>query len=141
MWGITLLTLPDTYDTTLFGDPTTSISFYDTSPKPKPTLTSRDVRLRAGYTFREREIPADLYRTGGWLTGTTVEGFPEVVVLGDSQALMWCNEIQKVTDRLGMRAAFWAMSDVSPYLKLPLAAGLLKPQIVPNGAATAVVWT
>ena len=123
LWGITLLTLPDTYDTTLFGDPTTSISFYDTSPKPKPTLTSRDVRLRAGYTFREREIPADLYRTGGWLTGNTVEGFPEVVVLGDSQALMWCNEIQKVTDRLGMRAAFWAMSDVSPYLKLPLAAG------------------
>jgi peptidoglycan/LPS O-acetylase OafA/YrhL len=45
---------------------------------------------------------------------------PQVIVLGDSHAVMWAKTIDDVCAELGVTVAFWCAAGASPFMKLPL---------------------
>jgi peptidoglycan/LPS O-acetylase OafA/YrhL len=61
---------------------------------------------------------ADLHSSGGVIKrygGST----PEVVVLGDSLALMWCGVIDSIAEEQGITVSFYAADGTSPFLDPP----------------------
>jgi hypothetical protein len=62
---------------------------------------------------------ADAYATGGIVKrygGDT----PEVIVLGDSHALMWSGTIDRVAEELGRTVSFYGADGISPFMDIPV---------------------
>ena len=52
------------------------------------------------------------------IQGRTAE--PELVVLGDSHALMWSTEFVEIAETLNITTAFWSVAGVPPYIQVPV---------------------
>lgn len=65
------------------------------------------------------ESQKDTYSTGG-IIKYYGKNTPNIVVLGDSQALMWSGVIDEICKELNITVSFYSATGVSPFIKLPL---------------------
>ena len=89
----------------------------DISPESKK-------RRMEGIDVPEREkSQASAYATGGVIRKYGGPK-PEIVVVGDSHALMWSDVIDNICKELGLTVSFYAANGTSPFVKLPLKASM-----------------
>ena len=105
---------PDSYDVSMFTRPVSKANFY--SVRPRDSSDERSAWIEA----RPSESRAsEAYSTGGIIKqygGST----PEVVVLGDSHALMWASTIDRAAQELGVTISFYAAFATSPFIEIPV---------------------
>ena len=96
------------YDTSRFEPATSHSVFYDLSTG-KPGVEQPSPGLAPpSWTIAE-----DAYAKSGILLGPSAE--PDVVVLGDSHGLMWCETIRTITEQLGATTSFFCATATPPF--------------------------
>jgi len=105
-----------TYDTSQFQQSVWWGEFYDVHPGNSGNR--RWQHILAGVDAPDRIHPSGEFKQGGYIVGPS-EGPPRVVVLGDSHGCMWSKAIHTVTDRIGVKTAFWSMAGVDPFILFP----------------------
>ena len=73
------------------------------------------------------EVPErDKFQANAYMTGGIIRKYggsqPEVVVFGDSHALMWSGVIDSICKELNVTVSFYGADGTSPFVKLPLKA-------------------
>ena len=100
--------------------------FYDTSQFGAAQYVSYNVTLnrnvnaaRMGTTvFEWPRYRPDAFCDGGIRVGDE-SATPEIVVLGDSHAVMWSDAIASIAKEKEICTAFYCMSGVSPFIEIP----------------------
>lgn len=105
------------YDLSVFEKPSSPQLYYDLQPRNE--LGEHFQKVYEHVTTPRREAPADAFLKGGIIVGAG-DSPPRVVVLGDSHGVMWSGAIRTVTEKLGVRTAFYSMNGVSPCIQWPL---------------------
>ena len=105
------------YDLSEFKKPSSCQLYYDLQPRNE--LGEHFQEVYANVTTPRREAPADAYLKGGIIVGSG-DSPPQIVVLGDSHGVMWSGAIRAVSEKLGLKTAFYSMNGVSPLVQLPL---------------------
>lgn len=105
------------YDTSEFEKQTWYILYYDLLFRD--TTPENFDRIAGTLEIPPRMAADDAYLNGGLIFGEE-DRSPQIVVLGDSHALMWSHTIRTVADQFGLKSAFYAMRGVSPFVSLPL---------------------
>ncbi|MBC8351032.1 MAG: acyltransferase [Planctomycetes bacterium] len=111
-----LMLSPSEYDTTSFAQPTWYGAYYDLKPR---AVEGEFTRIAAGVTLPQREASPNAFLTGGIIVGSG-EDVPKLVVLGDSHGVMWSEAIRSVAEKLAIKASFYSINGVSPFIDLPL---------------------
>ncbi len=106
---------PGHYDTSRFEKPVYYGKHYCLNPAGVPESFDR---LVEDCIAPEPDHDTNAYLTGGIIVGSD-DAPPEIVVLGDSQGVMWSNAIRTVTESLDIKTAFYSMNGVSPFMSLP----------------------
>lgn len=114
--GLLMLT-SGLYDTSKFEQQTWYILYYDLLLRD--TTPENFDRIAGTMNIPDRVAPVEAYREGGLIIGEG-DRSPQIVVLGDSHALMWSHMIRTVSDRLGLKSSFYSMRGVSPFVTIPL---------------------
>lgn len=105
------------YDTSEFEKQRWYILYYDLLFRD--TTPENFDRIAGTLEIPPRAASNDAYLNGGLIFGEE-DRSPQIVVLGDSHALMWSHTIRTVADKFGLKSAFYAMRGVSPFVTLPL---------------------
>lgn len=111
------------YDTKNFDPVAFSGYRYSVSASPLPASPEGD-RIREG-TRQPPPLPTghpDLL-SEGLTAGAKIDGYPDLVVLGDSHGCMWGELIDSVSVELGIKTKFFTSIGISPLFPLPVSAG------------------
>lgn len=93
---------------------------YNISPSlPEQKLETKLKRVGIDTRYRDESETQDLYKNGG-IIRSYEDGKPDVVVLGDSHALMWSKIIDEVSEELNLDVAFNGMTATTPFFKIPV---------------------
>jgi len=111
-----LALLPSHYDTRGFAQQSSHLLYYDL--RPRQHLCGEMEAVLASVSLPTREAPSNAFLNGGIIVGGE-ESDPKIVVLGDSHGTMWSDVISTVSKRLGLKASFYSMHGVSPFVGLP----------------------
>lgn len=112
-----LMSTSGLYDTSNFEQQTWYILYYDLLLRD--TTPENFERIAGTMNIPDRVAPPDAYLHGGLIIGDG-DRDPEIVVLGDSHALMWSHTIRTISDKLGLKSSFYSMRGVSPFVNRPL---------------------
>ncbi len=115
--GGALLLSDSQYDTSKFEPQTWCGLYYDL--KPRSEINAEMQRVAATVTAAKKEAPADAYLNGGIIVGSGSSD-PKIVVLGDSHGTMWSDAIRSVAEKRGVKASFYSMNAISPFVRFPL---------------------
>ena len=115
--AVALLLAPGTYDASAFERPRWCGLQYDLKPRGEMNDDMR--RIAATVEATPRSASPTAYLEGGILAGAG-DANPAIVVLGDSHGTMWSETVRGIAERLGVRAAFYSMNAISPFLDFPL---------------------
>ena len=118
-------------------------SLYDTSGFNQPVFEGSRFNLNpdserdGGFagTVAGVEVPparhlGNSFRHSGVVVGEA--DTPDVVILGDSHAVMWASQIETVVRDLGLTASFFAMNGVDPFVDQPIQAAEPDSQLSPE---------
>lgn len=109
---------PIHYDFTSFSPTVWKGRVYDVTPTQHPWDAFMTNRME-GITVPQRdENPSSRFTNEGFLKKYGGPA-PEVVVLGDSHALMWCGTIDSICQDLGLTVSFFAADGTSPSISVP----------------------
>ena len=109
--AIALAISPRHYDTRAFDKPQLYIRAYDSNPTAPPIDHTWDTM-----NLLPAQAGKKAFVEGGVRSG---QGYPKVVLFGDSHATFWAPVVRDCTDKLGIPASFWVMSGVDPFFTLP----------------------
>ncbi|MBK8181346.1 MAG: acyltransferase [Planctomycetes bacterium] len=104
------------YDTSGFQAPRWCGLQYDLKPRGEMNDDMR--RVSTGVDAPPRTASATAYLEGGIQSGVG-DAAPDIVVLGDSHGTMWSEAIREAAERQGVRAAFYSMNAISPFIEIP----------------------
>lgn len=119
--GIFLLDLiPTHYDTSGFKEMIVYRRNYDVTPNL--TTDARDIRWIPDNAVMAPEdglITNDSYRQGGVIKGP--DGIdPEIMLLGDSHALMWARTFDEICSDLELKFSINTIPGIAPFFEIPL---------------------
>lgn len=106
---------PRYYDFSPFNQSVWMHSFYNIHPNGSGD--SSHARTH-GIEIPKPEHPADQFRRGG-IVVLRDQSTPQVVLLGDSHALMWAHVVNAVCKKHNVSTAFYAMSGRDPFCTIP----------------------
>lgn len=106
--AVSLAVSSGTYDISRFSPATSHSQFYDLSTG-KPGIE----KPASGMVRPLWDVPANAFETHGIIVGPSDR--PDVVVLGDSHGLMWCESIRQTTERLGATTSFFCAVATPPF--------------------------
>lgn len=106
------------HDYTFFDASTYKGQLYNVNPINTWSETTRR-RMKGTDAPHRDKLQNNAYATGGIIHKYGGEK-PEIVVLGDSHALMWSGVIDEVCRELGITVSFYGADDTLPFVKLPL---------------------
>ncbi len=116
--SVLLYTSHFSYDSSVFDKVVWWGNIYNVSPNN--TWPASFKRRMEGIVMPEREsCQTNAYATGGIIKdygGTT----PEIVVIGDSHALMWSGVVDMICKELSITVSFYAADGTPPFINLPL---------------------
>ena len=106
-------------------------SLYDTSGFSQPVYEGSRFNLSPDYeegggfagTAAGVKVPPAEHARGAFRHAGVISGgaaVPDVVILGDSHAVMWASQIEKAVRELGLTASFFAMNGVNPFVDQPI---------------------
>ncbi len=93
-------------------------SFFDVRPNQVRSDFAKRRMMGISEPVRD-SFDSNSYAKGGTLKIRRTE-FPEVVLLGDSHALMWAGVLDEITDELGVSASFYAADGTPVFFELPI---------------------
>jgi peptidoglycan/LPS O-acetylase OafA/YrhL len=103
------------YDSSQFNQSVWMHSFYNVHPNGSGI--GSDARTH-GIEIPKPEHTTDQFRQGG-IVALRDQSTPQVVLLGDSHALMWAHVVNTVCEKHNVSAAFYAMSGRDPFCRIP----------------------
>lgn len=113
-----LKTRPQAYDVSMYAQPEWRGNSYSSSPVDGWAAWSAVNTDGISATARDASV-STAYYSGGIIKrygGPT----PEIVLLGDSHALMWAGTIDQVAADLKLTASFYASYGVKPFIEIPI---------------------
>jgi len=67
----------------------------------------------------ERQASAMAFKQGGIIRQRSTAD-PNVVLIGDSHAVMWSKVVDEITEELGLTTSLWSMNGESAFMQIPL---------------------
>lgn len=113
-----LKTRPQTYDVSMYAQPVWEGNSYSCSPFDGWASWGAATTNGISDTPRDPSV-LTAYRNGGIVKryGGPV---PEIVVLGDSHALMWAGTIDRISADLNLTTSFYASYGMKPFIEIPV---------------------
>lgn len=106
------------YDRSSFNRPMSYAFAYDLNPGNFADASAFERGVFRGVDCPRPRFSRDRAFDVGYVRGSAIV-VPQVVVLGDSQAVMLGGVLDEVLGSLGVTTSFWAMNGVSPFCRVP----------------------